>query len=78
MLRKGPSAPTHGWLLGNQVLRYCAYAFLFIMIVFLITVATIRGVVEHDCHNYYKRNIKLFNYWIYVEVGSTKAGCPGP
>jgi hypothetical protein len=76
MVRK--SSPTHGWLISNAILRYFAYAFLIVVVIFLITVATIRGVVEHDCSNYYKRDLKIFSYWIHVEVGSTKDSCPSP
>jgi hypothetical protein len=77
MFRKRGAALTHGWLIGNKVMRWFAWAFLFLVLVILIITATIRAVVEHDCANYYKRDIKVPGYWIHVDVGSTKSGCPG-
>ena len=72
------SAPTHGWVIGSQINKILATLFVLSLIVNLIIIFTIRGVVQHNCQDYYTRTLGVPNHWIRVEVGSTKDGCPQP
>lgn len=72
------AAPTHTWLVGNRIVRYFAALFVLALVVWLVIVFAVKGIVDHNCQDYYKRTFKFPGYWLHVDVGSTKQGCPQP
>lgn len=78
MSRRDPGLQTHTWLFANKARDVLAYVFIFLLICFAIAVASVHAIVEHDCKNWYERDMKIFSKWLHLEVGSTKQGCPVP
>lgn len=76
--RRAPANPTHGWLIGNRIIRKLAWAFILLVLFMVIAISTITYAIRRDCQHPYNRDIKLFSYWLYVEAGSNEPGCPGP
>lgn len=75
-MRKQATAPTHGWLISNRILRFFAWCFLIIFAVVFIAVWTITYTIRRDCSRPYNRDIKVAGYWLHVDAGSTAAECP--
>lgn len=78
MLRRKAQAPTHGWLIGNQIIRKFAWAFIILVLLSSFWVGMVTYAIRRDCQQPYTRNIKLFGYWMHLEAGSTKLNCPQP
>lgn len=76
--KKAGAAPTHGWLISNRFLRWCAWAFLALVLVTFIAVYTITYTLRRDCTDVYDRTLKFPGYWLHIEAGSTKSECPQP
>lgn len=76
--RSKSAQPTHGWLIGNRLLRWFAGLFLLFLFVWFVAIWTVTYAIRRDCQQPYDRDLKLFGYWISVKAGSTKDGCPGP
>lgn len=77
--RRGSTAtPTHGWLIGNRIIRKLAWAFIIVVLLFSFWAAMVTYAIRRDCQQPYTRNVKLFGYWMHVEAGSTKLNCPQP
>jgi large-conductance mechanosensitive channel len=72
------SADTHTALLLNRVTNYLAIAFVVFLLVSFISVWTVRYAVDRNCQDPYKRHVELFHYWIDLDIGSNKIGCPTP
>lgn len=72
------SSDTHTALLLNKITNYLAVAFVIVLLVVFVSVYTIRYSIRRDCNDPYRRDIKLFGYWLHVESGSTKDGCVQP
>lgn len=70
------SAPTHGWVISSRINRWLALILLLLVFFMLLAVYAIRYTLERDCRNVYKRDFLVSTYWIHVEAGSTKLGCP--
>lgn len=77
MSRRDSALPKHSWLFFNRLRDYMAYAFIVLFIISFVAVYTIRYSLKKDCSDIYKRDVKIFSYWIHVESGSLKDGCPG-
>lgn len=75
-MSKRNAAPTHGWVISSAINKWLAAIFVVCLIVILIIIFTIRGIIQHNCQDYYKRDLKVPNHWIHIEVGSTKKECP--
>jgi len=73
----GRSSPTHGWLIGNRIIRAFAWGFIIIVFVAFIFLARVQYAVQRDCQDVYKKDVKIFGYWLHLEAGSNKTGCPG-
>lgn len=76
--RHAPATPTHGWLIGNRIIRKLAWAFILLMLIVSFWVAMVTYSIRRDCSNPYHRRLYLFGYWIDTDMGSTKAECVKP
>ncbi len=68
--------PSHKFLFFNKFRDWIAYLAIAFLIFILLCAITIRYAVERNCQEPYNRDLKVFNYWININVGSTKEGCP--
>mgnify|MGYP000423816037 CR=1 FL=1 len=78
MRRQQPTQylPSHKWLFLNKFRDIVAYIAISFFIFTLLAGMVIRYAVERDCQNPYARDLKIGHYWININVGSTKKGCP--
>lgn len=76
MFSKGTQQPTHGWLIGNRIIRKLAWAFIIIVLFMSFWVAMVTYTIRRDCNDPYHRRLKMFGYWFVIDAGSTKTGCP--
>lgn len=67
---------SHRWLFFNRLRDYIAWISSALLIIVLIAAWTIKYTVDRNCNDPYTRDIKLFSYWINLNVGSTDPGCP--
>ena len=70
------AAPTHGWVISSRINRWVTLIAFVLVLFAIITFYAIRYSIERDCANVYKRDFVVMTYWIHVEAGSTKPGCP--
>ncbi len=77
-MSKRNSAPTVGWVFGSQLYKWLALALIVSLLFWGVIGWTIAYIVRRDCHNYYKRDLKLLSYWVHIEVGRDKLDCPAP
>lgn len=70
------AAPTHGWLIGNNVMRWLASLFILVLLILFIIVWTVTYTIRRDCQHPYHRDLKLAGYWLHIQAGSTKHDCP--
>jgi len=68
--------PTHGWLIGNRLIRKLAWAFIVLVLLVSFWVAMVTYSIRRDCYQPYDRSFKLFGYWVHLSAGSTKQECP--
>jgi hypothetical protein len=78
MSRAGGNLPSHRWLVGQDIMRTFAWLFIISSLVTFITLWSIAYSIRRDCRSPYRRNMKLFGYWIHIDAGSTKDGCIKP
>lgn len=76
MPRHSTNNPTHTWLAMNKLMRYLAWAFIVVFTISFIAIWTVTYSIRRDCVDYYDRNLNLGQYWVTVQIGSTKPGCP--
>jgi len=75
-MSKRDSAPTHGWVISSQINKWLAFILIVSLLLWGVTIWTIAYTIRRDCQDVYKRDIKVSNYWLHIEAGSTKLGCP--
>jgi hypothetical protein len=76
--RASAASPTHGWLIGNRIIRKLAWAFIIVVLVVVLWTSMVTYAIRRDCQQPYTRDFRLFGYWLHVEAGSTKLNCPQP
>jgi hypothetical protein len=75
-MSKHDSAPTVGYVFSSQVHRMMTWLLFLIIFISFVAVVIIRHQVTRDCTDIYKRDLSISHYWIHVEVGNKKVGCP--
>jgi hypothetical protein len=75
-MSKHDAAPTFGWVLGSKITKWLSMLFVFTAFIVFLAVWTVTYTVRRDCSDVYTRNVGAFGYWLHVQAGSTKAGCP--
>jgi hypothetical protein len=78
MFKRSAAQPTHGWLIGNRIIRKLAWAFIILVLLSSFWAGMVTYAIRRDCNQLYTRNLKVFGYWIHIEAGSNKFGCPQP
>lgn len=75
-MSKHDSAPTVGYVFSSQVHKYMAGLLLLVLFIVFVAVVIVRHQVTRDCHDLYKRDISIASFWVHIEVGKKKVGCP--
>lgn len=75
-MSKKDAAPTIGWVISSKITRWLAWCFVLSLLVIFISLWTVRYSINRDCRDYYTRDINVFGYWITIQAGSSKTGCP--
>lgn len=70
------SSPTHGWVVGNRLLRWLATAFIIFSLIVFVLLFAITYTIRRDCTNPYRRDLKIVGYWVHIQAGSNSPSCP--
>lgn len=68
--------PSHRFLFFNKLRDWIAYISIAFLVFVILCAMVIRYSVKRDCENYYRRDLRIFGYWININVGSADEGCP--
>lgn len=74
--RNDGNLPSHSWLFFNRARDYLAWLFVGLVLFSFIVIWTITYTIRRDCTDVYNRRLSLGNYWLQVNAGSNKEGCP--
>lgn len=70
------ASPTYGWVLGSKITKWLSWLFIAVLFVAFVSVWTVTYTVRRNCSDVYTRNMKVAGYWLHIQAGSTKDGCP--
>lgn len=75
-MSKHDSAPTHSWVIGSHINKWLALAFMIVFLLVFFFTMLITYTIRRDCNDVYVRDLAGAGYWLHIEIGSTKPGCP--
>jgi hypothetical protein len=58
MFKRSAAQPTHGWLIGNRIIRKLAWAFIILVLLSSFWAGMVTYAIRRDCNQLYTRNLR--------------------